>query len=137
MRVAIMLKKTVICLFAVLIGGCSTSKVPVGQYVMEHDFSDGHIEYWGQKYEITPSAVIAIRAHGSKTSFSYKVKGTFIHLKPEKPHNESIVLEIINKNTLIERINFGKDTSSDNIYIRYKKVETVELSEEKEKNYNL
>lgn len=131
-----MFKKTVICLFVVIIAGCSTSKTPYGQYVMEHDFSDGHIEYWGKKYDITSSAVTVTGAHGFAESFSYKVKGKFIHLKPEKAQGESIVLEIINKNTLIERINFGKDTSSDNIYIRYKKIETVEVREEKENKFN-
>jgi len=131
-----MLKKTVICLFVFLIAGCSTPKIPIGQYVMEHDFSDGHIEYWGKKYEITPAVVTVTGAHGVTESFSYTVKGKFIHVKPEKSPGESIVLEIINKNTLIERINFGEDTSSDNIYIRYKRIETVELSEEKEKDFN-
>jgi|GEM_PF-2829801 len=131
-----MLKKTVICLFVVIISGCTTSKTPYGQYIMEHDFSDGHIEYWGKKYEITPTVVTVTGSHGATKSFSYTAKGKFIHVKPEKSPGESIVLEIINKNTLIERINFGKNTSSDNIYIRYKRIETVELSEEKEKDFN-
>jgi len=119
-----------------LLPGCGKTDAPAGRYIMEHDFADGHIEYWGKKYDISGDTATVIRKNGIVETFTCSKKGNFLRCKPEKDYKEEVILEIINKNTLVERINFGKKESSDSLFIRFKRIDTVELNEEKEKNFN-